>query len=99
MTLAELNRLLDSKRRMNKAQEQKQASFDYILADLIGRSISRMYNAANKMPRIDEAYPTLFNSKELEEKEQQNKDNLSALRFKLFAQSYNERLKGVSKEL
>ena len=35
-----------------KAEERKKASFDYILADLVGRSISRVYNSANKYPPI-----------------------------------------------
>lgn len=89
MTLAELDRLFRSKERTAKAKAQEQASYDYILADLIGRSIGRIYSSSNKMPDISEAYPSLFNSKEIQEKKQQKKDELSALRFKQFAASYN----------
>ena len=71
MTLAELTRLLDSKRRMQKLQAQERASYDYILADLIGRSISRVYNSSNTMPEISAAYPTLFDGEEIREQKAQ----------------------------
>lgn len=79
-------------------QEKKQASFDYVLADLIGRSIARVYNSSNKMPTIAEAYPQLFDRAEEEEKIQEKKDELSALRLELFAQSFNQRFKEASKD-
>lgn len=90
MTFAELNRLLASKRRILKAQEQKQASFDYILAELIGRSVARIYNSANKLPTLSEAYPALFDEAEEETKIQEKKDELSAIRFKQFTQNFNK---------
>lgn len=98
MTLAELTRLMDSKKRMLKAQAQEKASFDYILADLIGRSVARIYNSSNKIPSIAEVYPSLFDSKEIEEKKAEKKAELSALRFKQFADSFNKRFKEVAKE-
>jgi hypothetical protein len=54
MTISELERLFESKRRMRKLQQQEKASYDYILAELIGRSIGRIYNASNKYPEIHE---------------------------------------------
>lgn len=62
-----------------------------MLADLIGKSISRIYNSANKFPDISEEYPSLFDSIEIQEKKQERKDELSALRFKLFAESFNKK--------
>lgn len=62
MTIAELERAIDSKKRVQKQQAQEKANYDYILADLIGRSISRIYNSSNKMPDISAVYPTLFDS-------------------------------------
>lgn len=91
MTLAELERAMKSKRRIEKTQAQEKASYDYILADLIGRSISRIHSSANKMPDIAEAYPTLFDTAEVQEKRAEKKAELSALRFKLFTQSFNQR--------
>ena len=41
------------------------AQFDYILADTIGHSISRIYDG--KMPPIYEVYPSLFNEEDYKE--------------------------------
>ena len=98
MTIAELLRHIESKKRVQKAQAQERASLDYILADLIGRSVSRVYNSSNKMPEISEAYPTLFDSKEVEDKKREQKANLSALRFKQFVASFNKNFKGGAKD-
>jgi hypothetical protein len=97
MTLAELERAIESKKRVKKREEQERASFDYVLADLIGRSISRIYSSSAKMPELSEAYPTLFDSEEIQEKKQVKKDELSAMRFRKFAQAYNKN-KEVSNE-
>lgn len=96
MSIAELQRALFSKARALKVQEQRQASFDYILADLIGRSISRVYNSSNKMPTLAEAYPSLFDEEEEKEQMQAKKDELSALRFRQFAQTHNKKIEEVS---
>lgn len=89
-TLAELTRLIESKKRIQKREAQEKASYDYILADLIGRSIARIHSSANKLPELAEVYPTLFDAEEAQEKRQEKKDELSVLRFKQFAQSYNK---------
>ena len=91
MTLAELERLIESKKRIKKLREQERASFDYILADLIGKSVSRIYSSSATMPSINEVYPALFDSEELEEKRQARKDELTVLRFKQFTQAYNKK--------
>lgn len=97
MTLAELERLIESKKRIKKRQDQEKAQADYKLADLIGRSISRIYSSTARYPDISEAYPTLFDSAEVEEQKQARKDQLSALRFKQFAQAYNKKNREVEK--
>lgn len=94
MTLAEVNRAANSKIRMTKIEDEKKASFDYILADLIGRSISRLYSSSGKMPSLSESYPSLFSKEEEVKTIQQKKNELSALRFKQFANSYNNRFNG-----
>lgn len=96
MTLAELERLIKSKRRIMENEAKQRATFDYVLADLIGRSISRIYHSNNKIPPIAEVYPTLFDSADIEEKKQAKKDELSALRFKQFADTFNKRFKEAS---
>lgn len=98
MTLAELNRAVESKKRVQKLEAQERASFDYILADLIGRSIARIHSSSNQLPQIAEVYPALFEAEFIEEKRQEKRDELSVLRFKQFAQSYNKKFKEVGKE-
>ena len=93
MTLAEVIRAIESKKRKQKLQAQERASYDYILADLIGRSISRIYSSSSKMPTIQEVYPSLFDTAEIEEQKQQKQMELSVLRFKMFAQSHNNKIK------
>ena len=93
MTIAELERCVSSKNRVRKRELQEKATFDYTLADLIGKSVSRIYNANNTMPEIEEIYPTLFDSKELQIKKQEKQAKLSAIRFKLFADSFNKSFK------
>ena len=98
MTLAELIRAIESIKRRKQRDMQEKANFDYKLADLIGRSVSRIYNSSNTMPDISEVYPHLFDSKEVEEIKVKKQDELSALRFKQFAHSYNVKFKGGGKE-
>lgn len=98
MTIGELERAFASKVRMEKERAQQQAVSDYTLADLIGKSISRLYSSSAHMPEIYEAYPHLFNSEEIEEKRQERKDELSALRFKLFADAYSNKPKEAAKD-
>lgn len=91
MTFAELERLITSKRRMEKLRAQEKASFDYLLADLIGYSVARTQSSANRMPEISEVYPSLFDSKEVQEQKQIKRAELSALRFKQYANFHNNR--------
>ena len=93
MTPAEVFRAIESKKRVLKIQAQERASFDYILADLIGRSMARVYSSSNSLPELGAVYPSLFDTKEIEEKKQAKKMELSAARFKQFAQSHNEKYK------
>lgn len=93
MTLAEVNRAIASRNRVKKLEAQEKASFDYILADLIGRSVGRIYSSSTKLPEIAAVYPSLFNTQEVEEKRAEKKAELSALRFKQFAESFNKKFK------
>ena len=91
MTLAEVNRYIDSRKRVKKIQDREKASFNYILADLIGRSVSRVYSSSNTLPDISTVYPTLFTQQEIDERKQEKLTELYALRFKQFAQSHNNK--------
>lgn len=91
MTLAELIRAVDSKKRIQKTQAMEKAAYDYILADMIGRSVARIYSSSAHLPGIEEAYPSLFSAQEIQEEKQRKKDELSALRFKQFVNSHNKK--------
>ena len=93
MTIAELKRLFASKKRTKLAEEKERACFDYTLADLIGHSVARIYNKENEYPEIELVYPSIFDAKEMEEERQKQQDELSALRFKQFAQAFNKKIK------
>lgn len=93
MTIGELQRAFESKMRIIELEDRKRASFDYILSDNIGKSIARLYSSSNKMPTLSDAYPTLFDKEKEQEEAQKRRDELSVLRFKLYANSFNKRFK------
>lgn len=93
MTIAELERLIEAKKKIKQRDDCERASFDYRLAELIGRSIARIYSSSAKYPAIQEAYPSLFDSEELEEQKQNRLAELSALRFRQFADAFNKNKK------
>lgn len=91
MTVGEVKRAFDSFSRVRTRESREKASYDYILADLIARSMARLYSSSATYPDISEVYPTLFDSKEIQEKKVEQKAEISALRFKQFAQSFNQK--------
>lgn len=91
MTIGELERLAASKQRVAKAEAQERASYDYILANLIGRSVARIYSSSATMPDISTVYPSLFDSEEIQAQKAQKQAELSALRFRQFANAFNNR--------
>ena len=97
MTLAEIQRAVNSRARVRQFEEKQRASFDWILADLIGKSVARIYSSSNKMPSLAEAYPSIFSKDAEAEELQKKKDELSAIRFRQFAETFNKRHKEVSK--
>lgn len=94
MTIAEVIRAVEAKKEAKRLEAQEKATFDYILADLIGRSVSRIYSSSAKMPAMHEIYTALFDGEKVEEEKQAKLDELSVTRFKAFAQSYNSNFKG-----
>lgn len=98
MTLAELTRAIDSKKRVQQQEAREKACYDYILADLIGRSVGRLYSSSGKLPELHEAYPGIFDIQEIEEKKQAQQAELSAIRFKQFAKFHNDRFKEVAND-
>jgi hypothetical protein len=96
MTLAELTRAFDSKRRVERLRLQEKALFDYKLADLIGRSFARTQHSANKLPEITEFYPELFEegavAEEIQQKKEQTQAELFALQLRQYSERHNEKL-------
>ena len=77
---------------MDKLEAKEKASTSYIQALLIGRVVLSAFDSNITVPKIHEVYPSLFQEDKTAEKkivEQQNL--LSALRFKQFADSFNNR--------
>lgn len=99
MTIDELIRAVESKKRIEKKQAQELATHNYILANLIGVSVGRIYSNSTKYPEIYEVYPQLFDMPEVNEDKQNKQDELSALRFKLFVNSFNEKRSKEGKQL
>lgn len=100
MTLAELKRAIESKLRRDKLQAQERAVMDYILAALIGDQIGRRFTKNDTpMPTVEEIYPSLFveENKAKQEEKVKKQDELSALRFKQYADFYNKKYKEVAK--
>ncbi|MBQ0088121.1 MAG: hypothetical protein KBT27_02175 [Prevotellaceae bacterium] len=93
MTIAELIRAIEAAKERIARERKDKAFFDYRLANLIGVSVSRIYNKQNQMPSIEEAYSELFDVQEVEEREQERKTQRSIINFKKFAQSHNARFK------
>jgi hypothetical protein len=95
MTFAEIHRAVNSKRRMLKQEAQEKATYDYILAQLITKGVSKVLGDKSNYPSIEEAYPGIFDDVVAERKAkiEEQKMNLSALRFKQFANSYNNKFK------
>lgn len=95
MTIGEVVRQIESNNRMEKLQAQEKASYDYILASLIVRGVSITLGSKDTFPPIEEVYSGLFTERILEqqEKAEENRITLSVLRFRQFAQSYNNAYK------
>lgn len=92
MTIAEITRAIKSRERVKMAELKEKAVLDYKLADLIARSMARLYSSSAEMPDISEIYPSLFDSVAIKMQRQEKANELSALRFKQFAQNFNKNL-------
>lgn len=82
---------MQSFNRRKKEEAKERASYDYILANMIGFSVSRLFSSTAKMLEIGEYYPNLFDTEEIKQQKQEKLAELSALRFKQFAQSFNQK--------
>lgn len=90
-TIAEVSRAIESYNRVLITKQKEKAVYDYLLADLIGKSISRIFSDDITYPELYEQYPLLFDGKQAQEEKQRKKDELSIIRFKQFAKAHNEK--------
>jgi hypothetical protein len=78
---------------MRKIEAQEKATYDYIQATLIIRGVGIALGSKEDYPTVEQSYPGIF--EDMVEKQQQElqhkRDELSALRFRQFAQSYNKK--------
>ena len=94
MTIGELSRAVRSRIRVQKLEARQKASYDYTLAQIIGRACGMAFGTVKTdFPDIASVYPTLFDSEEIKQKKQEQQAELSALRFKQFAESFNKKFK------
>jgi len=92
MTIGELSRAVRSRLRVKKTEAREKASFDYTLAQIIGRACGMAFGTVKaEFPDIAGVYPTLFDSEEIKQRKQEKQAELSALRFKQFAESFNQK--------
>lgn len=80
-----------SLQRVEKRRSQEKAASDYIQAILIGKTVASHF-ADVEIPEITEVYSHLFEekAKEVQEEKRNAKEELSVLRFKQFAESFNK---------
>lgn len=92
MTIGELERLADSKQRIEKYKAKERATFDYTLALLIGKAVQGS-SEEHPFPDLYEVYPDLFfeEAKKRQEDLEERQAQLSAIRFIQFAESFNSR--------
>lgn len=95
MTPGEVNRHINTQNKVKKLKSQEKATYDYIHAQLVVKGVSIVLGDKSDFPTIEQAYPGIFDEMiaQQEEKIREQKMSLSALRFKQFAQSYNDRFK------
>lgn len=92
MTIGELDRYFESQRRQELHRLKEKATMDYTLALLIGRAF-RGSDEENPFPDLYEVYPKLFYDEAVKKAEEQQaiQDQLSAIRFIQFAESFNSK--------
>lgn len=95
MTIAELERFIQSRNRVNRAKAKEKAALDYILSNLIGINVMHSMSTSVELPTLQEAYSFLFGEEaaKIEEEKRAKATELSTLRFKQFAKSYNKKFK------
>jgi hypothetical protein len=90
-TLAEIERRLSSIKKIQDRNNKEKAYFIYSLSNLITISMARLYSKEATMPTLEECFPEFFNSEEIVQEKEEQQANISAIRFRMFADSFNKR--------
>lgn len=93
MTVGEVVRQIESYNRTYIARQKEKATYDYIHASLIVKGVSITLGAKDSYPQIQEVYSSLFNDDTYTNVIEEKRNELTVLRFKQFAQSYNKAYK------
>jgi len=89
-TYGEIIDIINAHNKNKKEEMQETATMNYQLANLIGISVGRLMDKKAKMPPLEEAYPSLFDSKKDEEPKQQDWRVFKA-RMMQYATSHNQK--------
>lgn len=95
MTMAEVQRELEAIQFRKEIPNKDKAYFDYMQAQLIAIGIGCSINGG-EFPKIQEVYSSLFVVNE--EALQAEKDEISAIRFRQFAELHNKQLNSEVKQ-
>lgn len=99
MTIPELQRAISAIKQKQMDDARLRASMDYTLAALTACFMAKTHSKSATVPKMEEIYASLFMDADTLEKrkeeERLREEELSAIRFKRFADSYNARHKEV----
>ena len=96
MTLAEIERFMQSFKRREDRRLREKAMFDYKLAELIGLSCGRFWAKNLQYPEIFEAYPNIYQKEEVLEQREKARMEKSIERLKEFVKQHNKQFEEVS---
>lgn len=89
--MGEVQREIDGIKWREQREHEEKAYFDYIEAQLIGISVSRLFSSSSNYPKLHEVYPTIFKNDPQIEEENQQKTDISVIRFLQFAELHNQK--------
>lgn len=89
LSFGEISLLISVHNKKEKQRIQEQATFNYSLANLIYISVARLMDKNAKYPPIEEAYPNLFDSVEVQPKQQDWR--IAKERLMKYAEAHNKK--------
>lgn len=94
MTLGELARWFDARRRETQAKAEMRAALDYKQAYAIGRAFAATQSRRNKFPSFDDIYGALLEAdQEYQERKAEREAEAFAAKFAAFMDASDRRIK------